>query len=163
MLKQKLLKAVSFTVFTLAIANSTFAIDIYYKDKLVPTDTSPVIEDSRTLVPISSIAESMGAKVKWEKETKTAVIEQESIKLELILGSKEVSITKDGKKSQLVLDIPAKVIDGRTMVPIRAISEIFGSKVVWDKETSSILIDSTSPKKSETTKSNETLQTVRAF
>ena len=156
MLKRKLLKAISFTVFTLAIANSAFAIDIYYKDKLVPTDTSPVIEDGRTLVPISSIAESMGAKVKWEKETKTAVIEQESVKLELVLGSKEVSITKDGKKSQLVLDVPAKVIDGRTMVPIRAISEIFGSKVVWDKETSSILIDSTSPKKAETTSPKNT-------
>ena len=151
MLRQKFLRALAFTVFSLAIANSAFAIDIYYKDKLVPTDTSPVIEDGRTLVPISSIAESMGAKVKWEKETKTAIIEQESVKLELVLGSKNVNITKDGKKSQLVLDVPARAIDGRTMVPIRAISEIFGSKVVWDKETSSILIDSASPKKTETT------------
>ena len=151
MLKQKFLRALAFTVFSLAIANSAFAIDIYYKDKLVPTDTSPVIEEGRTLVPISSIAGSMGAKVQWDKATKTAIIEQDSVKLELVLGSKNVNITKDGKKSQLVLDVPARAIDGRTMVPIRAISEIFGSKVVWDKETSSILIDSASPKKTETT------------
>ncbi|EFM40005.1 copper amine oxidase domain protein [[Eubacterium] yurii subsp. margaretiae ATCC 43715] len=151
MLKQKFLRALAFTVFSLAIANSAFAIDIYYKDKLVPTDTSPVIEEGRTLVPISSIAGSMGAKVQWDKATKTAIIEQDSVKLELVLGSKNVNITKDGKKSQLVLDVPARAIDGRTMVPIRAISEIFGSKVEWDKETSSILIDSASPKKTETT------------
>ena len=74
----------------------------------------------------------------------------------MVLGTKDVSISKEGQKTQLVLDVAAKSINGRTMVPVRAISEIFGSKVVWDKETSSILIDSTSPKKTETTSPKNT-------
>ena len=44
MLKQKLLRLSAIALFGIAMANSVFAIDIYYKDKLVPTDTSPVVE-----------------------------------------------------------------------------------------------------------------------
>lgn len=150
MLKQKLIRLSIFILFGLIMTKSAFAIDIYYKDKLIPTDTSPVIEDGRTLVPISSIAESMNATVNWNSSTKTATIVKDSIKIEMVLGSKDVSISKEGQKTQLVLDVAAKSINGRTMVPVRTISEIFGSKVVWDKETSSILIDSTSPKNTNT-------------
>ena len=156
MLKQKLIRLSIFILFGLIMTKSAFAIDIYYKDKLVPTDTSPVIEDGRTLVPISSIAKSMNAAVSWDSSTKTATIVKDSIKIEMVLGSKDVSISKEDKKSQLVLDVAAKSINGRIMVPVRAISEIFGSKVVWDKETSSILIDSASPKKTETTSPKNT-------
>lgn len=156
MLKQKLVRLSIFILFGLIITKSVFAIDIYYKDKIVPTDTSPVIEDGRTLVPISSIAKSMNATVSWNSSTKTATIVKDSIKIEMVLGTKDVSISKEGQKTQLVLDVAAKSINGRTMVPVRAISEIFGSKVVWDKETSSILIDSTSPKKTETTSPKNT-------
>ena len=156
MLKQKLVRLSIFILFGLIITKSVFAIDIYYKDKIVPTDTSPVIKDGRTLVPISSIAKSMNATVSWNSSTKTATIVKDSIKIEMVLGTKDVSISKEGQKTQLVLDVAAKSINGRTMVPVRAISEIFGSKVVWDKETSSILIDSTSPKKTETTSPKNT-------
>jgi copper amine oxidase domain protein len=156
MLKQKLVRLSIFILFGLIITKSVFAIDIYYKDKIVPTDTSPVIEDGRTLVPISSIAKSMNATVSWNSSTKTATIVKDSIKIEMVLETKDVSISKEGQKTQLVLDVAAKSINGRTMVPVRAISEIFGSKVVWDKETSSILIDSTSPKKTETTSPKNT-------
>ena len=156
MLKQKLVRLSIFILFGLIITKSVFAIDIYYKDKIVPADTSPVIEDGRTLVPISSIAKSMNATVSWNSSTKTATIVKDSIKIEMVLGTKDVSISKEGQKTQLVLDVAAKSINGRTMVPVRAISEIFGSKVVWDKETSSILIDSTSPKKTETTSPKNT-------
>ena len=156
MLNQKLVRLSFFILFGLIITKSVFAIDIYYKDKIVPTDTSPVIEDGRTLVPISSIAKSMNATVSWNSSTKTATIVKDSIKIEMVLGTKDVSISKEGQKTQLVLDVAAKSINGRTMVPVRAISEIFGSKVVWDKETSSILIDSTSPKKTETTSPKNT-------
>lgn len=156
MLKQKLVRLSIFILFGLIMTKSAFAIDIYYKDKIVTTDTSPVIEDGRTLVPISSIAKSMNAAVSWDSSTKTATIVKDSIKIEMVLGTKDVSISKEGKKSQLVLDVAAKSINGRTMIPVRAISEIFGSKVVWDKETSSILIDSASPKKTETTSPKNT-------
>lgn len=156
MLKQKLLRLSAIALFGIAMANSVFAIDIYYKNKLVLTDTSPVIEDGRTLVPISSIAKSMNADVNWDSATKTATIVKDNITIEMVLGSKNVNISKDGKKSQLVLDVAAKSINGRTMVPVRSVSEIFGSKVLWDKETSSILIDSASPKKTETTSPKNT-------
>ena len=156
MLKQKLLRLSAIALFGIAMAKSVFAIDIYYKDKLVPTDTSPVIEDGRTLVPISSIAKSMNADVNWDSATKTATIVKDNITIEMVLGSKNVNLSKDGKKSQLVLDVAAKSINGRTMVPVRAVSEIFGSKVLWDKETESILIDSSSPKKTESTSPKNT-------
>ena len=109
MLKQKLLRLSAFTLFGIAMANSVFAIDIYYKDKLVPTDTSPVIEDGRTLVPISSIAKSMNADVNWDSATKTATIVKDNITIEMVLGTKDVSISKEGKKVSISIGCCRKV------------------------------------------------------
>lgn len=148
MFKKNLLKvAFAFAMF-LSLSSSVFAIDIYYKNAIVPTDSAPVIENGSTLVPISSIAKSMGAQVTWNAATKTATIKKDTVTIELVLGSTAVSIDKAGQKSALKLDVPAKSINGRTMVPVRAISEIFGNKVEWDKDTSSVLIDSDKPKSS---------------
>lgn len=46
-------------MFCLSFSNTASAIDIYYKDAVVPTDTKPLIENGRTLVPLSAIAKSI--------------------------------------------------------------------------------------------------------
>ncbi len=111
-------------------------IKVKYNGSLLSLDTEPIIQNGRLLVPIRPIAEAMGAAVNWDQSTQTAV---------LTLGIKEVRITIDKKTAYVdgkpvMLDVPAQVTNGRTMVPLRFIGEGLGAKVDWDKDTSTASI-----------------------
>ncbi|MBR1969640.1 MAG: copper amine oxidase N-terminal domain-containing protein [Clostridia bacterium] len=99
-------------------------------------DVNPVIEDGRTLVPMRFIFEAIGAEVEWVKETKTAVAVKGEIKLEITANSNQM--LKNGEV--IALDVPAKIVEGRTLVPVRAVSEGLGAKVEWDKENFKVII-----------------------
>ena len=51
-------------------------------------------------------------------------------------GLQTVIVIIDGE--QLVCDVPAVIIDGRTMVPLRAIMEALGSGVTWDAASQTV-------------------------
>ncbi len=93
----------------------------------VEFDVPPTIIDGRTLVPLRGIFEALGATVEWDQNSKTACSK---------LGKDEVSVQlnsdvmlKNGE--EIKLDVPAIIIDGRTLVPARAIAEAYGCKVNW--------------------------------
>lgn len=90
-------------------------------------DQMPVIVEGRTLVPLRGVLEKMGAEVFWDDDTKTASVIYEDIKTEITIG--EDMLFKNGER--VFIDVPASLINNRTMVPIRAISESFGVKVGW--------------------------------
>jgi hypothetical protein len=46
----------------------------------------------------------------------------------------------DGR--EIVGDTPAQIIDGRTMVPVRFVSEALGANVSWDQAANSVIITS---------------------
>ena len=52
----------------------------------------------------------------------------------------EVSVIVDGKRLEN-LDMPAVIIDDRTLVPLRAIFESMGASVSWDGDTQKITAD----------------------
>jgi len=90
-------------------------------------DIAPLIYNDRVLVPVRFVAEALGATVNWVEATQT------------------ISITLDGETiiftiGQLDMDVPAIIIDGRTMVPLRFIAESFGGIVNWDPATAQIEI-----------------------
>ena len=39
------------------------------------------------------------------------------------------------------MDVPAQVINGRTMIPVRAIAESFGATVEWDNTCKAVYIN----------------------
>lgn len=130
------------TAFIFATTGSASAVDIYYQNKPIRSDVEPVIEKGRTLVPIGVIAESMGAKVKWDAKAKKVEIRKDEITLHLWLGRDDYGVESEESGFTAKMDVPAKSIDGRTMVPLGIIADHFGSKVVWDAKTKSVLIDS---------------------
>ena len=91
-------------------------------------DVVPVIDNSRTLVPLRFVAEALNAKVDWDQETRTAILTSNGKTIKVQIDSPVLDV--NGKSVKL--DCPAKIIEGRTMVPIRAISENFQKKVFWD-------------------------------
>ncbi len=96
--------------------------------KAVASDVAPVLEEGRTLVPVRVISETLGADVKWNEATKKVTINTAAYEVVFTIGSKSFTVNGAAK----TLDVPAKIVDSRTVVPIRAISEAIGAEVSYD-------------------------------
>jgi len=98
-------------------------------DEFGEMDVPPVIVEGRTLVPVRFFAESFGAEVGWDGDTKTVTIIYEEKTLSFVIGENAPG-----------MDVPAQLLNDRTMVPLRFISEYFNAVVEWDSETRTITI-----------------------
>lgn len=105
-------------------------------EKLLNFDVPPMIINSRTLVPFRVILEALGAEVGWNGDTRIVSAIKDNLNIKLRIDSKEVLI--NNKKADL--DVPAMIIDGRTMIPARFISEKLGYTVDWDGDTRTVKI-----------------------
>ena len=99
-------------------------------------DQPPLIQNDRTLVPFRKIFEEMGAEVLWDDEAKTVTAEKENVKITLTIGTPVMY--KNGEA--VSLDAAAVIVNSRTLVPLRAVSEAFGCKVDWDGDTRTVCI-----------------------
>lgn len=104
--------------------------------KSVEFDQPPVLENGRTLVPLRAIFEALGATVGWDDATQTVTAQKTSVEISLQIGSNQMQVNNDVKE----LDVSAKLVNGRTLVPVRAISEAFGCNVQWIDETQTVVI-----------------------
>lgn len=111
---------------------------VYLDGKKIGFDQTPVIEDGRTLVPLRAIFEAFGAEVGWGGATQTVSATKGNTTVELIINNTVAK--KNGE--ELNLDVPAKIINGRTMVPVRFISDCFGIGVEWDGAMNRVLLSS---------------------
>lgn len=103
-------------------------------------DVPPVIEQGRTLVPMRAIFEALGAEVGWDGTTRTVTAARGQTTVRLTIGVKTAH--KNG--APVTLDAPAKVVNGRTLVPLRFVSEALGCSVQWDAKTQTVTITSAS-------------------
>lgn len=94
--------------------------------------------DDRTVVPIRGVFELLGANVEWVSSTNTIIARKGPITIELKEGSKSAKINGVVK----MLDVAPQVINNRTLIPLRFVSEALGASVSWDQATSTALITS---------------------
>ena len=94
------------------------------------------IIDGRTMVPLRAIFETLGASVEWEQSTKTATSKLDEVEIKITIG--ENFLFRNDEKKEL--DVPALILNGRTMVPARAIAESFGVGVEWDNTTRTVVL-----------------------
>ncbi len=99
-------------------------------------DQPPVVINGRTLVPLRAVFEAMGASVDWNQETSTVTSKKGNITISLSTGSS--TMYRNG--IPITLDVPSQVINDRTLVPVRAVSEAFGADVDWDNDTWTVII-----------------------
>jgi len=100
-------------------------------------DVPPQIIKDRTMVPMRKIFEAFGAEVDWDDTLKKVTAVKEGIKVELIIGSVNAKVGEEEK----LLDSEPVIIDGRTLVPVRFVSEALGAKVEWDGENKRVIIE----------------------
>lgn len=87
----------------------------------------PVKVSGRVLVPLRAVGENLGAEVEWKAKEKLITLKLDNKVVEITVDSKTAKV--NGNKT--TLDVPAKLVDGRTLVPIRFISESFSKTVEW--------------------------------
>lgn len=109
---------------------------IYLNGQKLAFDVDPIIEDGRTLVPLRAIFEAMGAAVSWNDATATATAVKGNTRVVLPVGSTTPTINGVIFK----LDVPGRIVEGRTLAPLRFVGEAFGGRVAWDGSTNLITI-----------------------
>ncbi len=100
-------------------------------------DMPPIVLYDRTLVPARAVFEALGAEVAWNEATQEVYVRRENDVV--ILKADDKSATKNGVV--FTMDVPAKVINERTMIPVRAVSEALGCTVGWDENTRMVSIE----------------------
>lgn len=99
-------------------------------------DVPPVNIDGRVLVPVRAILEAMGVTVLWNGETRTVTSKLNNTTVVMTIDSSKMKINGEEK----IIDVPAKIISDRTMVPARAVTEAFGADVLWDAHNDTVKI-----------------------
>ena len=118
-------------------AQETLEVTLIIDGHKLETDVAPILESNRTLVPVRALFESINAKVSWEQQTQKVTIEYGGKEIILFVDS-TVAIVDNLYKE---LDVPAKLVNSRTLIPVRFVSESLGFKVDWEQETRTVRID----------------------
>lgn len=114
------------------------AIGVYIDGQAVSFDMPPMMMQGRVLVPLRGIFERLGARVDYDARTQHIVAVRGTQTVELTIGSSQARVND----APTLLDVPALAVNGRTMVPLRFISEALGATVQWVEASRTILIGS---------------------
>lgn len=90
-------------------------------------NAQPQYINGRVLVPLRGVFEQMGATVNWNPSTRMVTAYRGGSEVDLRIGDRIASVNG----STMNLDVPAMIIGGSTMVPIRFVSEALGAQVGW--------------------------------
>ncbi len=104
-------------------------IKITMDGRLIYTDVPPIIVNGRVLVPVKNIFDALGGSVEWDSVNNQVYGSRGAHKIWLTIGN---IVAYKGNHDPVALDVPAQIIDGRTMVPLRFIAESLGCNVDWD-------------------------------
>lgn len=102
-------------------------------DNVVPIDSEnssvkPLMKNDRILVPARFISESFGARVDWNEETNEVTVTKGTTVLEFTIGSDVYYING----TSYLMDTTAITENGRTMLPLRVITEGIGKHIYWN-------------------------------
>lgn len=139
-MKKQILAVTAFLAAALFSVTAFGSISLTIDGQPLASDVPPTVVGGRTLVPVRAIFEGLGATVIWNDETKTVTAVKDFKDIVLVLNSKDAKVNGLAK----TLDVPAQIINERTMVPARFVAESLDCSVIWDEATQTVAI-TTSP------------------
>ncbi len=107
----------------------------------------PVIIDDRTLVPVRVVSETLGASVGWNGQSRTVTVTRGARRLKLRIGNRLVDLAggAPGSPGFVLTDVPPRIIEDRTFIPLRLVTTALGVSVRWDGSTRTVFVDSRVP------------------
>ncbi len=115
--------------------------NVFVKNGSVKFDTPPVIKDGRLLIPLRALSTATGADVSWNEATGEITIVKDGNVIVLSLGATTMTVNDEVR----TLDVPAELMNGRTVVPVRFIVENLDLEVNWDADTQTVEVDAGMP------------------
>ena len=101
-------------------------------------ENRPIMVNNRVLAPLRVVSENLNSTVDWNPGANTITIDDNETKARYIFKIGQKFFTKNGTK--VAIDQPPIVTQsGRTVVPIRAIAEMYGT-VTWDHANYNVII-----------------------
>ena len=97
----------------------------------------PIIFSDRSVVPAREVFEALGAEVSWNADNQLVSVSYEETTVKLIINSKIAKINS----KDVTMEIPAKLINGKTMIPARFVGENIGMEVDFDSKTDTVIIN----------------------
>lgn len=132
--------------YVLGIGKNEISTDINGETNTIKLDVAPYIDNGRTMIPLRGLLEAMGASIEWQGDTRTIVVTKDVNVITLQIVNNLVYVYKyfgGGYKTiRYTLDVPPKIKDSRTFIPIRFVSEHLGYTVSWNGEKQEITIES---------------------
>ena len=115
---------------------SAWGVNLYVDTTRIETDVPPTIVSGRTLVPLRAIFESLDAEVGWEAATQTVTAYKDGTTVVLQIGNPVAQVNGEPCR----LDVPAQIVQNRTMVPARFVAETLDCTVTWDGNTATAAV-----------------------
>lgn len=105
-----------------------------------PAQDPVIVGEGTTLVPMRTIFEALGAEVGWQEENgvQTIIATTEDTTINMTIDSSEFFVNGERRE----LEVPVQLMNDKTMVPLRAISESLGCYVGWDQDAQTVIIQS---------------------
>ncbi len=162
--------SVIFSIFILSVIHFNFVsaepenISVEVNGVPLELDVAPIIENGRTLVPVRAICEALGCEVEYSGGSQIAyetsnqcfdtsgvvdtfdVSELSSDNITITFGEQIIMFNLTLKSVSIngfaePIDTAPRIINGRTLVPLRALSEALGANVVWEESLKKVLIN----------------------
>ena len=102
-------------------------------------DSDPIIIDGRTLVPIRAVAEKMGYSVGWDAENQIVSLVNPDNMLHFQI---DTNVALRNIETEIPLDVAPMIINNRTYLPLRAVTEAMDASVNWESNTKTVIINS---------------------
>lgn len=99
-------------------------------------DQPPLLVEGTTLVPMRGIFENLGADVAWDEANQKITATKSSATVELQIGVQTAKVNG----TTLTLTQKPQIVNGRTLVPLRFVSESLGAEVKWHGESRTVEI-----------------------
>lgn len=111
-------------------------------------DVPPVVERGRVLVPFRALLERLGARVYWDERTRTVTAQKDGTRSSTtggLPGAVHIRLTVDDtiavrNGERVVLDVPPRIVNGRTLVPARFVSESLGAAISYDGDKNAVVV-----------------------